>query len=139
MNEIEKKFIKHILLSRPQRPKELKNLMSFKEYIIFPYRDSIKKNQYPCFRCFSVGIIIDPNEMPDPVEGHKLSRRIKCIKCNGDKTSSSEEFKLEYKRRVDLWRYDLIAWKVLENDLIDLMLKLDYDDMELIINRTKPI
>lgn len=137
MNKTEKQFIKHVLPEQPRRPKELKNLVAFKQFIIFPY--SVDISGFPCFLCSGVGIIIDPQEIPDVIEGHKLSKRIKCTKCEGNKTSDSKEFRLEYKRRVDQWRYDLVVWKVLRDDLTDLIYKLNERDMELIMDRTNPL
>lgn len=137
MNKTEKQFIKHILPEQPRRPKELKNLTAFKQFIIFPY--SVNISGFPCLLCSGVGIIIDPQEIPDVIEGHRSSKRIKCTQCEGNKTSNSKEFRSEYKRRIDKWRHDLLIWKILKDDIDDLMYKLSDDDMELIVDRMNPM
>jgi rubredoxin len=68
---------------------------SIKEYALYycSYRDNVIKNdKYPCILCKGFAWIYDPREKPDPVEGHKLTRRITCPECNGSKNTSKKNF-----------------------------------------------
>lgn len=57
---------------------------------------------YPCLTCLGSCRIVDPTEDRDPIEGHKLSRRIPCPNCvRGE--STQEQYKRLYDQEILLW------------------------------------
>lgn len=56
---------------------------------------------YPCVACRGKGWDYDPDDPPDPVEGYKLVRRLKCSKCKGQKYSTSAEDKAGFENFIE--------------------------------------
>lgn len=69
------------------------------------------KNWFPCLSCRGDGIIIDPEEEPDPIEGHKMSRRIKCPRCGGTGKGTKKEIMDEYKKWNNAYKEELKEYK----------------------------
>lgn len=81
--------------------------------------------KYPCFYCYGSGRIVDPQEISDVIEGHKLSRRIDCPKCIGTAESTHEVYIKVYLEKFDEYQKDLIYWNSLRNIWLNLDLTKD--------------
>lgn len=56
---------------------------------------------FPCRKCRGQGWEYDPDDPPDPVEGYKLVRRLKCEVCKGQKHSSLSEDKAAFECYIE--------------------------------------
>jgi len=56
---------------------------------------------FPCRKCRGQGWEYDPDDPPDPVEGYKLVRRLKCEVCKGQKHSSLPEDKAAFECYIE--------------------------------------
>lgn len=62
------------------RPCPAKVLGDFLEFAV--NRQWVNDKGWACTECAGLGWNYDPDEQPDPVEGYKLCRRLKCKSCN---------------------------------------------------------
>lgn len=69
------------------------------------------KKWFPCLKCRGDGIIIDPSEEPDIIEGHKLSRRIKCPKCKGSGIGTRKEIMEEYRKWNNKYKEEMKEYR----------------------------
>lgn len=81
--------------------------------------------KYPCFYCYGIGRIVDPQEVSDVIEGHKLSRRIDCPKCEGTAESTEKAYIKVYGKIFDEYQKTLIEWSSLRNLWLNLDLTED--------------
>lgn len=79
------------------------------------YRNSFlnsKHVDFPCPECNGDGKVYDPDDPPDPIEGRKLCRIIRCEKCAGTGRDKKECIKkakeevVKYKKSIKDWIED---------------------------------
>ena len=73
--------------------------------------------KYPCSECSGNGRIVDPSEIPDVIEGHKLSRRISCPLCEGTGEHPLKEafYQEHYDNMRQKYETELAEWNRLHN------------------------
>lgn len=65
-----------------------------------------------CPFCNGGGRVIHPDATPDVIEGHKLSKTIKCPLCMGSKIAeSSSYYERYYKIELEKWKDAKLKWK----------------------------
>lgn len=101
---------------------------------ILPKNSSSKfpENRYCCTECQGIGVIVAPGEQSDPIEGHKLSARIRCPECNGERHVSVDVYKEILKEKILEWKKYEPARKEMIKKLKTAMLKLTEEEVELI-------
>lgn len=77
----------------------LKSFTSFVSYVskYHNYGKELEEGKYKCPKCYGSGRIVDPNEEPDVIEGHKFSKRISCDNCSGKGYITGKQLKDIYK------------------------------------------
>lgn len=84
-------------------PKDPGPILGRIDWFVNVYKVGVRgfsKRTMPCHRCNGNGKIIDPTEVPDVIEGHKLSRRIKCPDCAGSGDADLEKIEELYNEYV---------------------------------------
>lgn len=69
--------------------------------------------KYPCLDCRGLGLVYDPEDPPDTIEGNKGRRRIKCQKCGGSRCGTKEELKAAYKEITEKYLRDKAEYQTL--------------------------
>lgn len=114
------------------------NFAEFRQKIGY-FSDKLKDSSwFPCMECNGECRIIDPTEMPDPVEGHKMSTRIKCPKCSGTGKTTRKVLYAEYAKSVQKWKEELKQYRESMKRLNVLRKKLNKSDMDLIYRFQAP-
>ena len=124
---------KDLKLRKPLRP--YRNVGHAVEILgIFgAWKNRTKANWFPCLECFGKGRIVHPDEERDPVEGHKMSRRIECSKCNGSGESRQKEFMAYYNKRIKEWKEKLEQWKKDTKTLEKTKKKLTVNELDILL------
>jgi len=91
-----------------------------------------KEIEYPCLVCCGNKIIIDPDEVPDIIEGHKLSRRIKCPSCNGSGASTVKVLRQQHKKEMDAYRIKFKQWQEKTGRLKKILKKLTKEELDML-------
>ena len=93
---------------RDGRPK--KPYKNYQEYLVKNFAVT-RNGEFKCGYCNGRGKIIHPDEKPDVIEGHKMSRRILCQICEGTGISSSDEsYRKAYKELLAEWKTAKDKW-----------------------------
>jgi len=114
----------NIVLVNPKPYKEYKNFQNFLEKFghgkcICPYCSGLKK-------------IVAPGEERDPIEGHKLSRRIPCPRCQGTGEIPLEDFKKLYRKERETYLKSYRSWKHRQEIYASILKKLNNEELKLL-------
>ena len=94
----------------------------------------IPHGHYPCRGCGGRGWFYDPDDPPDPVEGYKMCRRLKCPACGGKKYSTSKEdaasFKTWVKNQKKRYSDEVKQYKNHKKLLKSALIKLSPEEIE---------
>lgn len=86
--------------------------------------------KWPCLECEGSGIIWDPNDPPDPIEGNKLRNRIKCPTCKGSRTGTRQTVMAAYKEQIRRYEKNLAEWNRLTAARASALKKLSKEEIE---------
>ncbi|QIG71293.1 putative heat shock domain-containing protein [Rhizobium phage RHph_TM39] len=64
-----------------------------------------------CQNCHGAGRVVAPGERPDVYEGHKMSRRINCPKCEGTGRATSKMLTSYYAKTVSNFNTRMHKWR----------------------------
>jgi hypothetical protein len=87
---------------------------------------------FRCEACSGGGRVVAPWETPCPVEGHKLSDRIDCDKCQGTGIGTETEARARYRRLKAAHDTRKRNFKAAYHYLLHIISKLEYADQEFI-------
>jgi hypothetical protein len=123
------------MLKKPERP--YKNTRDAAKKIGWDYQygkeDRIKSDDYfPCNICSGLGKLIDPNEIPDVVEGYKFAKRISCQNCFGTGEIGKKRFREIYKFEIEKYRSDLKTFKHKEATIKQILSPLSKGDIAIL-------
>ena len=63
----------------------------------------LARGEWPCILCDGRGTIYDPGDLPCPIEGDKMRRRIKCTRCHGTGRADYEDLAQALAREREYW------------------------------------
>jgi hypothetical protein len=90
---------------RPERP--YKNMAEASLKMCY----GVPEGTWTCWECRGNKRIVDPNEQPDVVEGHKFSRRIDCPNCQGTGQVPEWRFRKWYLAEMKEWKKKFADWQ----------------------------
>jgi hypothetical protein len=102
----------------------------FERYGDWLRRQARANGSYRCPECGGSGQVVAPDEVPDPCEGYKMARRIKCGGCNGTGSVTLKQIQQEYRRLKDDHDQQRRSVKQHTEDLITIFKRLPRADAE---------
>jgi hypothetical protein len=122
------KLVKQALAHFPKRP--VRPYSSFDDFCHKKRRFSYGKHPYYCFHCGGSGIVIAPNERPDPVEGYKMADRVPCLVCRGTGQVDKKAWQSVYREEMARWRNGLDRWRMQDALRRQALLELSDDEIK---------
>lgn len=108
------------------------------EDVLPKYRSSkIPENMHECPRCRGIGRVVRSDQEPDPIEGHKLSIRVDCPKCDGKGYITVYYYKEVLKEKIEEWKKIEPLRKEQQKKLKNAVSKLTDDELEIITSFVK--
>jgi len=103
------------------------------EDVLPKYRHhKIPKDRHVCPQCSGVGRIVRSDQEPNSIEGHKLSIRVDCPKCNGKGHINVSYYEEVLKEKIAEWKKRETLRKEEQRKLKNAVSKLTDDEFKII-------